>query len=260
MARVWLAASGGSEVLAALTSAPAVSVDRLKVGSWQSDAELIVAAAFRPVLLHVSEGVCWPRSPWWINRSVRQTAWLRTPWVSCHLELGWMSMDRPRPAPQLIPRDVGRRLAVHTASRWAARSPVPVLLENMPRSQPSPHDYLVDPAFVSQVVRESGCHLLADLAHARISAAMRNEPVRDYLQELPLDRVMEVHLSGPRPLVIAPELLQDSHDTLQAEDYALLDWLLDRCRPRAVTLEYWRQPAAVVEQLQRLRQMADRRA
>lgn len=39
------------------------------------------------------------------------------------------------------------------------------------------------------------------------------------------------------------------------EDYARLQWVLERSRPRAVTLECWYERALLQEQLQRLRQM-----
>jgi len=70
-----------------------------------------------------------------------------------------------------------------------------------------------------------------------------------YLEELPLDRVVEIHVSGPR---FENGWWHDYHDTLQTEDYALLEWVLRRSTPRVVTLEYWKDIAQVREQLLRL--------
>jgi uncharacterized protein (UPF0276 family) len=39
---------------------------------------------------------------------------------------------------------------------------------------------------------------------------------------------------------------------MQKEDYTLLSWLLQRSTPRAITLEYWKDPAHHAEQLKKL--------
>ena len=78
---------------------------------------------------------------------------------------------------------------------------------------------------------------------------------RDYLLQLPLERVVQIHVSGPR---IKNGRLFDAHDTLQEEDYALLEFALQRTQPRVLTLEYIREKTALHEQLLRLREMITR--
>jgi uncharacterized protein (UPF0276 family) len=51
--------------------------------------------------------------------------------------------------------------------------------------------------------------------------------------------------------------LCDAHEPMQEMDYALLEWVLGRTHPQVVTLEYVRDPAALREQLARLRQILD---
>jgi uncharacterized protein (UPF0276 family) len=131
----------------------------------------------------------------------------------------------------------------------------------MPRWTRHRPAYVVDPAFISGVVEETGCGLLLDLAHARVAAHYHGEPVRDYLARLPLDRLVEIHVSGPRPLEANGKTgdgrLYDAHRSLQEEDYTLLRWVLERSAPRAVTLEYWRDRAQLETQLRRLRALLD---
>ncbi len=226
-----------------------------------ADDQLAVAAAARPVLLHISEGVAWPRGRRWIADQCARAEVLRVPWVSAHLELGHSLLNYHWPLPALIPPALAKRWAIDTITRWIASSTVRILVENMPRALPggtvTPTRQTRD--FFTQVVGETGCYLLLDLAHARVSVAMRGQPVRDYLQGLPLDRVVEIHLSGPR-LSQPGGRLVDAHETLQAEDYALLEWVLRRCQPngpQAVTLEYWRDSSALADQLQRLAEIVD---
>jgi uncharacterized protein (UPF0276 family) len=65
-----------------------------------------------------------------------------------------------------------------------------------------------------------------------------------------LDRVVQVHVSGPR---MRDGSLVDAHEALQEIDYALLDFVLARTEPQVVTLEYIRERDALEEQLFRLR-------
>ena len=75
-----------------------------------------------------------------------------------------------------------------------------------------------------------------DIAHARVAAWHRGEPVEQYLVGLPLERAMEVHISGPR---MSDEGLRDRHMALTEEDYTLLTFVLNHApNVRLVTLEY----------------------
>ncbi len=256
MNRIWLAANGGNPFLEPLMAAGEVPVDRVKVGPWMGDAALTVTAAAHPLLLHISDGVVWPRGERWIREQLVRTEWMRVPWISAHLELNSRVLNYHWSFPPLIPRSLGLHWAVRTVQRWAKRSPVPVLVENMARSRPDGHPYLVEPAFICQVVQESDCFFLLDLAHAQVSAAMRGEAVQDYVRQLPLDRLVEIHVSGPRPHPKNGRLV-DAHQTLQETDYELLAWTLTLVRPRAVSLEYWLDGKEIKRQLLRLHEILE---
>lgn len=213
--------------------------------------------------------MAWPRTTRWAAERIARARRLSAFWVSTHLELAWSLLGYHWPFPALVPRPVARRQAVRVLGHWAAKSPAPILAENMPRSHCGGHAYLVDPTFITQVIKETSCRLLLDMAHARVSAALLEQPVRAYIERLPLDRLMEVHVSGPRPRVRRQQLsaargapdpgrLAAAHEPLQDEDYELLAWFLGAARPRAVTLEYRQDATMITEQLQRLRQVLDR--
>jgi len=181
---------------------------------------------------------------------------LGTPWVSVPLDLGSPLLAYHWPAFPLVPASLARRWAVNTLRRWTTQSSVRLLVENMPRWGRLGHMHLIDPAFVTQVVEGANCHFLLDLAHARVAASTRGQPVRDYVRQLPLDRLVEIHISGPRPVEGNGQLI-DVHQSLREEDYALLAWVLEMARPEAVTLEYSRGAALLKEQLLRLRRLLD---
>ena len=87
-----------------------------------------------------------------------------------------------------------------------------------------------------------------------MTAAALEIEVHDYLDRLPLDRVVQIHVSGPR---MRNGRLADVHEPLQEIDYALLDFILAKTCPQVVTLEYVRERDALREQLYRLASVLD---
>jgi uncharacterized protein (UPF0276 family) len=73
-----------------------------------------------------------------------------------------------------------------------------------------------------------------------------------YLGKLPLERVVEIHVSGPRR---RGGRLLDGHESLQPVDFRLLESLLSSLTPQAVTLEYIRDKGTLSWQLKQLRRM-----
>ena len=136
-----------------------------------------------------------------------------------------------------------------------AHLPVPVLLENM-QHWPLPEvDIAATPGFITRVLEETQSRLLLDTAHARITAAILNRSVQRYLEEFPLTRIVEIHVSSPR---LEHDQWINCHETLQETDYALLEWLLERVTPKVITLEYWKDVALAREQILRLNQLLAR--
>ena len=182
----------------------------------------------------------------------------QSPWISMHITLWLPGMVRlmlrrgwrmPRPNPERATQRFIRQV------RKLARSiPVPVILENMDPLPFAGYDFEVQTGRISHVLEGTECSLLLDIGHVRVSAAALRVDVLDYLSDLPLDRVVQIHVSGPR---MRGGRLVDAHESLQEPDYALLDFVLERARPQVVTLEYIRQRAALQEQLCRLRDVVD---
>jgi uncharacterized protein (UPF0276 family) len=262
---IWLCVTGGKPnpdaLLAAGEIGPsgAVDVDRLKAAEWMNEQELSALCAQRPVLLHLDGGVIWPRSRRWAEAQAERARRADTPWLSVHLDLGWTFLAYRWPGPCPIPRALARRWAKRSVRRLqeACQASLPgrpaLLVENIPRWERSRPAYTADPAFTSEVVTETGCGFLLDLAHARVAAHYEGVPAHDYLLQLPLDSLVEIHVSGPRPGPYPDGRLVDAHQPMQEADYQLLAWVLARARPRAVTLEYSKDRAQIVSQLVRLR-------
>jgi hypothetical protein len=182
----------------------------------------------------------------------------RSRWFSAHLEYrtpeefeaqrstGYTAPD--------MPRDEAMERIVRRAEQLRRELPVPLLLENLPHWPTQTSDLAAEPDFIAEALLETGCDMLLDLSHSRVSGALLGLPDDDYLFRLPLGRVVEVHVSGPRP---RNGILRDVHEPMSEEDYALLGWLLRRTHVEAVTLEYWKEADAHAEQLLRLMEIVE---
>jgi uncharacterized protein (UPF0276 family) len=190
-----------------------------------------------------------------VPRTLEALALTRAPWLSVHLgfsaaevEFG-KGMQAKTPT---LPREELFATMCRNVRGLAAAIPVPLILENLDYLPSGAYEHICEPAFIADVLAETGAGLLLDLAHARVSATRFGVPIGQYLAQLPLDRVRQIHMSGPRP---RDGMLTDAHEPLMDEDYELLRGVLSQTRPLALTLEYYRDQAALLEQIARLRDL-----
>ena len=116
-----------------------------------------------------------------------------------------------------------------------------VALEQFPYTDATPNILTAaDSTTFSQVVLDTGCQLLLDLAHASITSQSLGIKVQDYIEALPLDRLVELHITGIRP---HNGILTD-HFQMMPDDWRLFEWALDEIRagnwkkPSVVAFEY----------------------
>jgi uncharacterized protein len=196
---------------------------------------------------------------------------LETPWIGEHL--AFISADRSAAGTHpeeyapgehynigytvspVMTEDSAARIA-RTLSSYADQFSVPLLIENSPLYFDAPGSAMPQSEFISAICSQTKVGLLLDLAHFAItSRTSRFEPFAE-LDRLPLDRVVEVHISGI-----------DDHQDGNWDDHArrapeivhqMLEHVLKCVTPRAITLEYnWssRFPEAVLsEELSRVRE------
>lgn len=187
----------------------------------------------------------------------------RTPWIGEHLAyISADALDDPgiteltyTVCPQLSPATVER--VAHNLERLRSRFSVPVILENAPQYFAVPGSTMTMPAFVATVAERCDVDLLLDVTHFLITTGnMGLDPVVS-LHELPLERVVEVHLSG---MSKQSGRWWDDHSLPAPEEaFDLLAKAGGRLRPRAVTFEYNWAPSmpesVVVSQLGRVREL-----
>jgi uncharacterized protein (UPF0276 family) len=214
---------------AGLFAAGKIPLDLFKSPDWP---DLIVeAGAYRPVAVHFSlkarRGKLFKTDWEQVDAMLEQTG---TPYVNLHLDPG--TRDYPGSLPEvddpvLAERVVDAILAdVHTAVK--RYGPERVIVENVPyrAEQGEVLRPAVETENICRIVAETGCGLLLDISHARITAHHLGLDAHAYMNSLPVHRLKELHFTGLHNL---NGRLQDHLEALPS-DWPELEWVLERIR------------------------------
>jgi len=211
-------------------------------------------AGFVPAADAVIEAIC------------REAERTRTPWIGEHL--AFTSADGLTEGPPAPPTELTYtmcpQLSEETVERVAEnlaalgpRMPVPLILENSPQYFAIPGSTMSMVELIRRVAERSEVGLLLDLSHFLITSINTGVDAREALELMPLERVVEIHLSG---MSRQSGVMWDDHaEPAPAMVFELLEQALRRARPRALTLEYnWSPtfPHAIMQaQIERARRL-----
>ncbi|MEN2787551.1 DUF692 family multinuclear iron-containing protein [Sphingomonas qilianensis] len=146
--------------------------------------------------------------------------------------------------------------------RWSQVLACPILIENGPVYFEIPGSTMSQSDFLRRLcARNENVRLLLDLAHLVCTGANTGEDPHDLLKKIPLERVVEIHLSGAQ--ADAGTVWDDHAVPIAPLAFDLLDHLLHGTTPQAVTIEYnWDPdfPLGTIEaDLAKVRALAGRR-
>lgn len=100
-------------------------------------------------------------------------------------------------------RRLGRREMIESIRdnvawlRSVLRPGVDIGIENNNYYPTPAYEDIADSSFLAEAVEMSGCLFLLDIAHAHISAHNRGEMASKYMEGLPMNRLVQIHLCGP---------------------------------------------------------------
>ncbi len=137
-----------------------------------------------------------------------------------------------------------------------------LLLENLdynPKDKSGAYEYVCDPKFIDEILTTSSCGMLLDIGHANCSAQnMGYDDVMGFIKQLPLEKVVEVHMSGAGR---KDGLAHDTHHPITKPGQRELEYLEGALQTGrmtalvAVTLETFED---VITQLDALKEMLER--
>ncbi len=254
-----------SNPLVKLIKSGEIETDLIKCPDWEGMLE--EAALYRPVTIHFSlDAGLGEMLDLDFDRIEKFLALTETPHVNTHLVTP-RSCTPDDPTELSKVKELWRQEITMLVDHFGADR---VVLEHYPFTQAMPYIApAADPKNFSSVIEDTGCQLLLDLAHARISADTLGMDVKDYIQALPLDRLAEMHVTGIQPF---GGILTD-HFGMDDEGWDVLDWALQQIKsgmwrePRIVAFEYggvgdifvWRTNQQVLkDQVPRLYEMVHR--
>ena len=199
-----------------------------------------------------------------VDREAKRT---KTPWIGEHLAFITADPLETDSEPTALTYTVCPQLSEETVeqvafnlSRLRPQFDVPVILENSPQYFDVPGSTMPMTDFINSVVERCDVGLLLDLTHFLISMLNTGRAAANEIDRLPLEQVVEIHISG---LNVQSGIAWDDHATPATEPvFDLLQRVLRRARPRAVTLEYNWSPSfprsTLKKHVERVREMAGR--
>ncbi len=101
---------------------------------------------------------------------------------------------------------------------------------------------IIEPAVISEIIGQTGCGLLLDIAHAQMTSMCLGFDVKDYISQLPLEHLKELHITGIQ-YHDESRRLRDSMPMTE-DDWNLASWSLKQIKagnwpePWVVAFEY----------------------
>ncbi len=136
-----------------------------------------------------------------------------------------------------------------------------VIVENVPDGFNRNLHLIMQPNIIQQVIEEADCGFLFDISHAQLASILFNTDVKAYINQLPVKRIKEIHITGlqfidentmklMQKFGIDDETIERSagrtvdHMPMTEADWVFFDWCLEHIRmgkwqaPEIVAFEY----------------------
>ncbi|MBT5400081.1 DUF692 family protein, partial [bacterium] len=114
---------------------------------------------------------------------------------------------------------------------------------------------VTEAGFISEIVNENNLRFLFDIAHAKVTCFNKNINFEKYKRELPLDRVIQVHICT---YGIDDELNQayDAHSYPNDEELLEVSKIITECKNvKYLTVEYYRDIENLEISLKRVKEL-----
>lgn len=127
---------------------------------------------------------------------------------------------------------------------------IKIAVENNNFYSTGAYQYITDPDFISEVVLDNNIQFVFDLAHAKITAHNKGQDYLDYFNKLPLERMIQIHISqydiNREGLAYDAHTLPDSQ-TLRESQNVIYDYA-----PEYITIEYYKESQGLISVLKQL--------
>lgn len=170
-------------------------------------------AAHRPVVMHgvsLSIGSADPIDTAYLDKLADLAARVKPVWISDHL--CWTGIAGTN-SHDLLPMPLTEASLAHVTARVREvqdRLGRPLILENPSSYLQFAGAQMPEWEYLGRLAEDSGCGLLLDVNNVHVSAFNHGFDAASYIEALPADRIVQVHLAGPRD---CGTHLLDTHDS-----------------------------------------------
>ncbi len=131
-----------------------------------------------------------------------------------------------------------------------------IAIENNNYYPTDAYQLITDPDFISEVVNKNDIWFLFDMAHAKVSAHNRKMDFETYMDGLPLDRAIQLHIA--KHGINDENMAYDAHLIPEATDLLLVKEILENNRQiKYITMEYYKDTNNLVSLLKQLKNMVN---
>jgi len=126
-----------------------------------------------------------------------------------------------------------------------------IAIENNNYYQTPAYNIITDADFISDIVRENSIYLLFDVSHAHVTAHNKGISFEEYVGELPLESVIQIHMCKHGYLDDG-----SAFDLHEIPDETLVKYVLDFSDNYSVqylTIEYYRNPNTLIDMIKKIR-------
>lgn len=215
-----------SKQAAELVKKKQIEIDFFKTPEWVD--MIAKASQLRPVCVHFSlktgrgklEDIDWQL----LSEIMKET---NTPYINIHLisktkDFPHIPINSTDPIHQEEILEQALTDIQEVSDRFGAEK---VIIENVPYRGKSWKVLrpIIEPEMITKIIQETGCGLLLDISHAHMTALSLGWDVKEYISQLPVEAIRELHFTGVHYL----DGWHQDHLPALETDWKLLDWVLN---------------------------------
>ena len=138
----------------------------------------------------------------------------------------------------LLPLPYTRKRIEHVVSRLHEVQDYlrrPILIENVSSYLNYTQSEMTEWEFISDIAKQAGCYILLDVNNIYVSAVNHNFNAMDYINAIPSERVLQIHLAGHSQ---HDNYIIDTHDAqVSSEVWDLYAQVIKRLGPVSTMIE-----------------------
>lgn len=193
-----------------------------------------------PVVMHgvaMSIGTVDPINSEYLKKLKNLADWVKPAWISDHL--CWTGIAHKN-SHDLLPVPYTEEALKHIVSRigqvqdYLGRE---IALENPSTYLEFKTSHIAEAEFISEMAKQSGCNLLLDVNNVYVSCYNHRLDAKAYIDALPLDKVIQIHLSGHSNM--GTHIIDTHDDYVVDEVWALYKYVVHKAGRVPNTMVEW---------------------